>query len=142
MDKQFMLSTRILFCSVCMGPILFIGVVVLLQAGIDRPFIREGDPLLYTVIAVATASVTGSTLFYRLRLPAVKSLSDLTEKLAAWRTLFIIKLAILEGSILFSVVALLIQETDIYLYIAAALTGMQTLNFPLESSLLKELDIS
>ncbi len=142
MDKQFLLTTRIIFGGVFMGPIIFIVVVLSMQSAIDRPFSLENDPFMYAVIGAATAAVVGSTMFYRLRLPAAKAQPDTTTKLAEWRKLFIIKLAIVEAAIMFSVVALLVQEADIYLYVAAGLTAVQAMNFPLETSIQNELDIS
>lgn len=142
MDKQFLLTTRIIFGGVFMGPIIFIVVVLSMQSAIDRPFSLENDPFMYAVIGAATAAVVGSTMFYRLRLPAAKAQPDTITKLAEWRKLFIIKLAIVEAAIMFSVVALLVQEADIYLYVAAGLTAVQAMNFPLETSIQNELDIS
>jgi len=142
MDKQFLLTTRIIFGGVFMGPIIFIVVVLSMQSAIDRPFSLENDPFMYAVIGAATAAVVGSTMFYRLRLPAAKAQPDTTTKFAEWRKLFIIKLAIVEAAIMFSVVALLVQEADIYLYVAAGLTAVQAMNFPLETSIQNELDIS
>lgn len=142
MDKQFLLTTRIIFGGVFMGPIIFIVVVLSMQSAIDRPFSLENDPFMYAVIGAATAAVVGSTMLYRLRLPAAKAQADTTTKLAEWRKLFIIKLAIVEAAIMFSVVALLVQEADIYLYVAAGLTAVQAMNFPLETTIQNELDIS
>lgn len=142
MDKQFLLTTRIIFGGVFMGPVIFIFVVLSIQSAIDRPFSLENDPFLYAVIGAATAAVVGSTMFYRLRLPAAKAQADTTTKLAEWRKLFIIKLAIVEAAIMFSIVALFVQEADIYLYVAAGLIAVQALNFPLETTIHNELDIS
>lgn len=142
MEQQYLRSVRILFSAIFMGPIIFTGIVLFLQAEVNRTFTVEGDPFQYVAIIIGTSAVIASTILYRMRLPALKSLNQMDDKLQSWKILFIIRLAILEGAILFSVVCLLMQEADIYLYIAAGLTGVQALNFPIETTIKNDLNIS
>lgn len=142
MDNKFLLSIRIVFLGVFIAPVIFLCVVLAMQKDIARPLTRADDPFLYIVIIVATMAVISSNMLYRLRLPAVKTLTSNSEKLAGWRTLFIVRLAMIEGATLFAIVALLLQECQIYLYIAAALIGVQTLNFPKASSIQNEIELN
>lgn len=142
MFTQFLRSIRIIFAGIFMGPVIFLGIVLFLQTGIDRPFTIPDDPFLYVVIAAATVAIISATMLYRMRLPQARAQGTVEDKLTAWRTLFIVKLALTEGAILVSIVVLFLQEADIYVYLAAALIGVQSLNFPKESTIKSELDIN
>lgn len=141
MDNNFLQSMRIIFIGILMGPLLFLGVVMMLQQGHPRTLMGAESPLLYVVILAATAGVISSNMLYRMRVPGIKSLPENTSKLAAWRTLFIIKIAIIEGVTLLTIVSLMLNEGDIYLYIAVALLGLQTLNFPTANTIQNDCEI-
>ncbi|HNI53991.1 MAG TPA: hypothetical protein PK511_05680, partial [Chitinophagales bacterium] len=93
------------------------------------------DPFFFIVVIMSVGAIIASTMLYKKRLPAIQEMTDTAAKLNAWKSLLIIKLAIIEGVTLFAVVVLQIQLANIYLFIALALSAYQLTNIPTEEKI-------
>lgn len=111
MKKDF-LSIRILHGALCLGALLFFMVVYFLL-GTENTGAPEGEDFkvfTYLVPLMVLSSILLSRLLDRNKLTAFKGTSDLFEKLNDYRTRVIMRSALIEGTILFAVVALLLTE--------------------------------
>jgi ABC-type microcin C transport system permease subunit YejB len=130
-----------IFASIVLMPAVFLGIVVFLQSNVQKQPTDYSDPLLYISVVIGTAAVIGSTLIYRLRLPGIRQKTDLNEKFNAWKSAFIICIAMIEGATMFAIVCLFITSYDIFLYIAVALLTTQFMNLPTREKVKKDLDL-
>ncbi len=139
---NYLRPVRIIFASVVLFPFIFLATVIYMQSGSQKQPSDYSDPLLYACIIFATSAVIGSTLNYRFRMAGIKQLPTLITKLNAWRSVFIVSIAMIEAPTIFSAVCLLIKGYDIFLYIAAALLATQFMNWPAREKIKKDLDLS
>jgi len=130
MDAKQLMTLRILFAGIQAGPIIFIVVILTTFQGKPLPLMPEDNLFLMLSVALSSAMIIASFMFYRMRLPGIRAQTGATEKFAAWQTMFIVRLAMLEAPALFSAVCLLLTEANIFIIIVGALTGIQLLNFP------------
>lgn len=132
---------QLIFASIVLMPAIFLGAVLFLQSGAQKQPTDYSDPFLYISVIISTAAVIGSTLIYRLRLPAIRQQTGLTEKFNAWKIAFIISIALIEGATLFAIVCLYMTTYDVFLYIAVALLTTQFMNLPTREKIKKDLDL-
>jgi hypothetical protein len=120
-----MLTT--LHLAMLMGQVIFALVVWYLvssgQVAAENSQLNDVFRLLVPLVIVG--GLIGSRYMARARLRAIAVQSSLKDKLAAYRTLFVIKLAMLEAPALLAIVACLITGHDLYL----ALAGLVILIF-------------
>ena len=62
--------------------------------------------------------------------------------MAAWRTAFIVRVAMIEGPALFCVVGLFLEEQRVFLVSFIVLTAFQALNYPSKNRVIDDLQIS
>ena len=135
MDNKFLNTVRILFIGIFLAPLMFLGVILFTQSGQEKPLTVANDPFFFIVVIMSVGAIIASTMLYKKRLPAIQEMTDTAAKLNAWKSLLIIKLAIIEGVTLFAVVVLQIQLANIYLFIALALSAYQLTNIPTEEKI-------
>lgn len=138
---NFLRPVQIIFASIVLSPIIFLAIIIYLHSGSEQKTADFSDPLLYAGIIFGTSAVIGSTLMYRLRIPAIKRMENLNEKLNAWRSIFIVAIALIEGATLFAAVCLFVTGYDIFLYISAALLSAQFMNLPTREKIKKDLEL-
>lgn len=138
---NFLRPVQMIFASIVFMPAIFLGIIIFLQSEDQKQVTNYGDPLLYISVIIATAAVIGSTLIYRFKLAGIKQMPDANSKLNAWRSVFIISIALIEGATMFAIVCLFITGFDIFLYIAVALLATQFMNLPTREKVKKDLDL-
>lgn len=135
-------TLQIMFMGLFTGPILFLGVCFMLQAG-SQPVEQEmSSPLFFIAIGFATIGIIGSRAMYASRISKLQALESTQQKLDGWRTTFIIRMAMIEGPTLLCVVGLLIEEQRVFLFLALVLLFFQALNFPTKSKIQSDLNLS
>ncbi len=135
-------TLQILFIGLFIGPILFLGVCLFIQSG-NQPVEQTGQsPLFFIAIGFATIGIIGSRAMYASRISKLQALDNTQQKLDGWRTTFIIRMAMIEGPTLLSVVGLLIEEQRVFLFLALVLLFFQALNFPTKSKIQSDLNLS
>jgi hypothetical protein len=120
-SRQYFRILTILHLSMCAGTILFLIVMAAMRflgaAG-------EGDPalnhlLMPIAVVVVAVGCLGSHFLYKLRLKSVRNLTGLGAKLAVYRSLMIVRWALLEGPALFTVVCYFLTGNQLLLAFAA-----------------------
>jgi hypothetical protein len=77
--------------------------------------------LLFAVPLLVLAGLLAGFIYFRLKLEQVRQIPDLAGKLKTYRTVQIIRYAILEAPVLFVIVAYLLTGITLYLYLAFVL---------------------
>lgn len=121
-SRQFFKNINTIHLALLGGQFLFAMLALFLNSG-DEPFgTKESDLdqiFQFLVPLAAIASLAASTLLWKKSLSAAKSLPNLQEKLAKYHQSFIVKLALMESSVLFSIICYLLTAQYLYLIIAA-----------------------
>lgn len=141
-NNGYLKSLQIVFFSLLMGPILFLGVCLFLQNGSPHVEQTTDSSLFFIALGFATVGIIGSRTIYNTRISKLKLLSDAEDKLNGWRTTFIIRLALIEGPTLFCVVGLLLEEQRVFLFLAIVLIAFQALNFPTRNKIQEDLNLN
>ena len=141
-QQKYLKSLQIIFIAIVLGSVSYLAAVVFIKIDDQDTVTNYNDPLLYIVIAMTTIAIISSYLIYKFRLPGIKGKESVSEKLNAWRTLFIIRIALMEAACLFSVVGLFLTGFDIFLYMAVALIAFQFINIPTREKIKNDLELS
>jgi len=135
-------TLQILFIGLFTGPILFLGVCLFIQSG-NQPVEQTGQsPLFFIAIGFAVIGIMGSRALYSSRIAKIQEMDNVKQKLENFRTAFIIRLALIEGPTLLCIVGLLVEEQQIFLYVAIVLILAQALNYPTKSKVANDIQIS
>jgi hypothetical protein len=86
--------------------------------------------LKYIVIFVSLAGIPIVYMFFRRKIVQIDRARPLHEKLIEYRSFFIIKLALLEGMVLFSLIVYLTSKIDDVLYLTGAVLLVFLINRP------------
>ena len=141
MPKNYYASLRLVFLSIFAAPLMFLAVVIFTRNGENTPLVIGNDPFFFIVVIMGTGAIIASKFLYEKRLASIKAMSTPDEKLNAWRALFIMRVAIIEGVTLFTVIVFQMQHTDIYMFIALALSAFQITHYPKENKIKNDCEI-
>ncbi|MFB6340923.1 hypothetical protein ACE1ET_04350 [Saccharicrinis sp. FJH62] len=120
-SKQFFRTINTLFFALFAGQLIFAGIVIFLQSGVDLSFRFPGSEDMLTIVGIVIAIIElfVSRLMYRIQINKIKKDSVLSYKLAIYQTAVIIKLALIEGASLFLIVSFLLTANPIALIFLA-----------------------
>ncbi len=121
-----------------MGMVIFLTIVVVALKPQNAPGFNT---IIYVFYAVSFASVFFSSFMYRIRSNAAQTLNSLQEKLAHYRSGVIVRLALVEGPIIFGIVLYLLSGK----FLVLALTFMLLVYFvfirPTKDKAIKDLNL-
>jgi len=139
--SSFLKSLRILHIQMIVAPIGF-GAVILYTINEAITFSFTKEPLEFTVPLLLIGVLFLSNFLFRRSLYQIKSTFDLKKKLGAYRNAHIVRIALIEGITLLSLV-LFMNFLNLYFLIFAVLSiGILILLFPTKNSIEKFLNLS
>lgn len=143
--EQFLRSITIIYFALLMGQILLVGTFTFLKLGLgitSTEDIGELKFIFQIIIPVGLIFGFGMGQFLmNKRLPSIRQLS-FTEKLNQYRSLLIIRCALLEGFILFAAVVYYLSDDYIFLgYVFLGVMGFLFLR-PTRFKLQEDLEIN
>lgn len=140
--QGYVTTLKIMFIGLFTGPILFLGVCFMLQAG-RQPVEQEmSSPLFFIALGFATIGIIGSRALYASRISKLQALDNTQQKLDGWKTTFIIRAAMIEGPTLLAIVGFFLEEQRVFVFLALVLMFFQALNFPTKSKIQSDLNLS
>ncbi|MFN8355326.1 MAG: hypothetical protein U0Y10_12800 [Spirosomataceae bacterium] len=141
-SKQYFLTLTILF-----GALLFAQVILAVMAYflvVLGSF--KGDPSLddtfqFVVPVVVGGGIAASFLLSRFLIQSAKQKTDLSSKLLAYRSAFLIRCALLEGPSLLGCVVCMITGNKLYLAVVAVSIALFVMNTPSAKRITEELEL-
>lgn len=133
---------QFIFIAIAIGPLVLLAATIFIMIGNQEVVTDYNHPLIYVTAAVTTVLLSASILIYKLKLPAIKEKASLKEKFMAWKSLYIMKLAMVETACFFNIICLFITTYDLFLYLAVAVIAYQLINFPARNKVIEELALN
>ncbi len=133
-QTDFIKQLTIIWLALIAGLVIFMGMafLVLIPQSTSEPI----DASIYYVIAVvlATAGMFSSTVMYKIQVrSAAQLVNPVPERLMAhYQTALIIKLSLLEGPGLFSIVAAIITQQTLFAALTAGIVVLMIIAKPSE----------
>ena len=130
-SKEYFTILTVIHAMLVIGQIVFLAVVYYLSLTLPAigPLSQTDESLnevfQFIVPAFIIGGLVASYIWNQHKLKTLREKSDLKDKLAEYRTMLIIKYAILEGPSLFALVSFLLTGNDIFL----ALSGIIIIYF-------------
>lgn len=123
-SKAYFKNLNLIHLAMLAGQILFVIVALYLeltQTG-QHPDEIEGAEIYFMIVAILTVSgILGSKLLYESLTKNAQKKESIIEKMQAYQSALIVRLAILEGAILFAIVVFLLASEMLVLAFAAVL---------------------
>jgi hypothetical protein len=127
-NQQIFKQVQIIFYAIMTGHILFACIIVFAIKPMRNDSLNT-DVVLGVIVAVSAINILLGFGLYAQQLKKIVSLQETPEdRLIAWRTPFIIRIAMIEAICMLNLVMLLVTGNSIflYIYIAAAAVMMYT----------------
>jgi divalent metal cation (Fe/Co/Zn/Cd) transporter len=141
--QQYFKVLTILHYALITGVLLFALIAFALQS---LNMFGENEELrnvfLYIVPLVALGGVIGGSMMYKKQVNEIKNKNSLAEKLEAYRAIFIMRDALLEGPSLFAIIAYLLTGEILFLALTGSLVAIFILVRPSKDKLAKDLELS
>jgi hypothetical protein len=133
----------VLHYAMLMGQVIFGIVAFYIVSGgqIAENGSQLNDTFRVIVPLMIMGGLTASWYFTRTRIEAMPAKSGLIEKLVQYRTVFIIKLALLEAPSLLAIVAFLLTGNFLYLALAGLVILVFVINRPTKFKIANELKL-
>lgn len=142
MNQKLFPTINVLHIALCMGPFLFFITILLLQGGLPSVPANFSDPFIYVAIAAFIGAFSFTYLLYPGRINKISEKTDAQQKIADWRTMFIVRCAVTEGAALVCIVGMLLMEYDFFVYLFIPLLILQISYFPTKNKVQNELALS
>lgn len=138
--RQYLLILTILFGALLFSQIVIVGIMYFLTISGSFPSDSSLDGTFQMVVAIVTAGcVAASFLLYKMLMQSAQSKPNLSEKLAAYQSAFIIRCALLEAPTLLASIACFLTGNLLYLIVAAAMLVLFVMNRPTLQRISEEL---
>jgi hypothetical protein len=142
--QQDLKSIRIIYTALIIGTASFLAVTIVLKYMGHQGSI-EGDLMTYQVFQllsfiVGISSIGGGIFIFNKKIKAIQS-TDISEKLAQYRTAMIIRAAAIESASFFFIVGFFLFHVDFFIIATLIGLGILAFFFPTNSRIAKELGI-
>ncbi len=141
--KNYLKSLQIVHLAMMAGIIAFAMVAFYLNLGegFGKAFLDEVPLFLLIVLVFTSGSIVASFIIERSRKENILTEKDLSKKLALYRSLLVITLALHEGSAFLSIVMYLLTGNLFFLGFTFALLFLMLTRFPTESRIVRQLSL-
>ncbi|HTF81940.1 MAG TPA: hypothetical protein VL947_09450 [Cytophagales bacterium] len=141
-SKQYFNTLSLIHIALLLGQLAFAVVVYVMHAD-KSPEETTQDPGVYRILvpSLAVFGFIASTFLPEARLKSLRGSKDLGYKLAGYRTMLIIKYALLEAPSLFALVIYLLTADYLFLGVASALIIFFIINRPSKDKLMSSLEL-
>ncbi|MDX2302421.1 MAG: hypothetical protein NW226_06450 [Microscillaceae bacterium] len=145
-SKQYLTSLTIIHLGLLMGQVIFGVIAFFLNSQED--FSTEGDNsdlrniFIYLVPFLILSGVSAGFFMMRSRLSMIQQKNSLAEKLQEYRTVLIMKYALMEGPALVALVAYLLTADLMFLGLAALVIVFFVLERPSKDKIIMDLALN
>lgn len=141
--KPILQSLTLLFWALLLSPLVFLVVIVILNS---QGFTTATDPsfssiLVYMALGYVPLAIFLSRYLSQNKLKAIDAGGDLVDKLAEYRTAWILGTAVLEGSIILILVVYLLSQQKLLLGAVALVWAFQYLRRPTSEKISTDLNL-
>jgi hypothetical protein len=141
--RQYFRALTILHYALITGVVLFALIAFALQSlNVFGENEEIRNMFLYIVPLVALGGVIGGGMIYKKQVNGIKNKTGLTEKLEAYRGIFIMRDALLEGPAIFAIIAYLLTGELLFLALTGSLIAIFILVRPAKQKLIRDLEMS
>lgn len=133
-------TLKIIHVAIVISLLIFLGFSIYLSYTVNfnlgesmKDFFQVIVPLLFI------ASVTASQILFKYKINSIQSHDDLSLKMNAYRTAFIIKCAVLEAPVLLSIVAYFLTSDALFSILSAVMIAYFIMQHPNASKMKEQL---
>jgi hypothetical protein len=143
-SNNYLKQIMILYIALLAGQVLFLGMILFLNysGGIASNDQEMKEIFIYIVPITAMVCALGGHFYFKSRLEKIKQISNLSEKLNAYRPAFIVGCALLEGPFLFSVIAFMLTSSYIFPVIGFILLVIFLFLMPTKNKLVNDMELN
>jgi len=142
--SSYIRSFNILFYALLAGQAMFTAIAFFLRY--SGAFINSNENLekifIYIVPSLYAIAVAAGTSIFKKKLPVIKMNPVFVEKLSAYRAVYILRFALMEGACLFAIIVYLITGRQMFLLLAVLCILTFFVLKPSKSKLVNELELS
>ena len=143
-SSEYFRVLKIVHFALTMGQILFgiiaFAIVKMNGSAISDEFLIQ---VLYIIVPIfIIAAFIASTILFKKKIETAKVKNNLVDKMTEYRAAIILRLAPLEGSSFFSIIAYLITSNIIFLSLSALIILMFVLNQPTKEKAIADLELN
>lgn len=142
-SKEYFKSLKILHIAFILGQIIF-GLVI--YSWISGTIAENSADIINLVIVIISSSVilgiVISNLVYRKKLESVKALNDIKEKMTKYRSILIIRYAIIEAPSYLAIAAAMFTFDPVFLIIAATTIVYMIFKRPTKEAIIEDLGLN
>lgn len=140
--QSFLRTNKIIFFALLIGMLLFLSITVFLtdqQLFVGMP---KDQVFLIAAVAILGAGLYGGNFMFTKMLTQVKKSGTLKQKTSVYNTSSIIRYALIEGPVLFNIVALLLDGSVVFLLLAVVGIGYFLSLRPTAEKINEELELT
>ncbi|PKP09034.1 MAG: hypothetical protein CVU09_13290 [Bacteroidetes bacterium HGW-Bacteroidetes-4] len=141
-SKQYFRSLSLIHYALLAGQLVFAGVALYLTYGKTQLVDSPKGVFIYVVPLIALLAVLVSQAIYRLKIKKLISYQSLIPKMTEYQSIFIIRLALIEGASLFAIVVYLLTIEAIFMAIAVLLIVYFVLLRPTREKIALDLELN
>lgn len=142
-SKDFFKITAYIHLALVLGVILFGIVVYFFVADFQHPDLESelARILVYFIPGLVIAGIVASNVTYRLRLNALRKITNLKTKLVGYRESLIIRYVLLEAPAMFALIAVFITNNANFLVYAGLMVVLMAIKRPTRKSAMIDLEL-
>jgi hypothetical protein len=143
-NKDFFKSINIIYFALLGGQIMFLAVVFIIAKDVimTKELKAMSNLFIIVVPVFAFGGLAAGRFMFRNMLNKVDKKESLYEKLKKYRTALILKFALHEGPVLFSIVFYLLTQNQFFLGIAAILIMFFLFIRPTKEKIIQDLELN
>ncbi len=143
-SSEYFRSLKILSVAMISGIAFFIGIALFLN--FDGSFGKDSGDFKNSLLIVAAVffigSIAASFIFYRKKIEKLKLSENLIEKMSVYRSILIVKLALIEGPSFLGIVSYLLTSEIIFIFFGIAGIVFFILAFPAKEKIKNDLELN
>jgi hypothetical protein len=140
--KQYFRTLNVIHYALLAGQLLFAGVALYLTYGKNQVMNAPKEVFIYVVPLMAVLAVLVGQAIYRIKTKKLIRYQSLTAKMTEYLSIFIIRLAFIEGASLFAIVVYLMTVETIFMGIAVLLIVYFVLLRPTRIKIAMDLELN
>jgi len=142
-SRDFFKIIACIHLAMVLGLVLFGIVVYFFVADFQHPDLESdlAGILVYFIPGLVIAGIVASNVTYRLKLNALREITNLKTKLAGYRESLIIRYALLEAPAMFALIAIFITNNANFLVYAGLLIVLMVIKRPTRKSAMIDLEL-
>lgn len=141
-SKQYFRTLNVIHYALLAGQLLFAGVALYLTYGKKQVMNAPKEVFIYVVPLMAVLAVLVGQAIYRIKTKKLIRYQSLTAKMTEYQSIFIIRLALIEGASLFAIVVYLLTVEAIFIAIGVLLIVYFVLLRPTRIKIAMDLELN